>query len=509
MAVAQRAGAGRTGTRDRRRAGAARSAAASGRRSRGARPRAGSSRRPRGRRFPPGDKAARWEALRELVRHDPVCRAHVRPGKKVVLGVGSLDAQIMFVGEAPGADEEVQGEPFVGPAGQLLNRMIAGMGLQRVGCLHRQHHELAPGAAGRTPTESSTGTARRRRPRWPIACPTCWRRSRSSSPRSWSPSARPPPRGCSAAGTFRALGEVRGPVAGVRGQAPHGHLPPELHPAQPDQPLEAPDLGGFAQGHGDAPAFRSPTKQRAISWKNEHQPSCVPSTICRSLRSLVTSGWRGLAGAPPATTSTSRWLRPAPRSSPVEPYQAPAAAACPTGSLKLNYDQYRDIRFVPIAVVVEPRARCRSSCSSSIPDSSSTARCRSTRWSAAAPQLIPFSARFFDYGTNQVGPLPSTMGYAGFRIHYSLNQPGDELGVFQGASYFRFLCRKAVYGLSARGLAIDTAEPGGRGVSRVSRSSGSSGPRPRRRQIVVYALLDGPSVGRRLPVRDQRRATTR
>ncbi len=81
--------------------------------------------------LPAGDKQARWNALRDLVLNDPVCRAHVRPGKKVVLGVGSLDARIFFCGEAPGADEEDQGEPFVGPAGQLLNRMIQGMGLTR------------------------------------------------------------------------------------------------------------------------------------------------------------------------------------------------------------------------------------------------------------------------------------------------------------------------------------------------------------------------------------------
>jgi DNA polymerase len=67
----------------------------------------------------------------KLVVEDPVCRAKLRPGKKVVLGVGSLDASLMFVGEAPGAEEEVQGEPFVGPAGQLLNKMISGMGLSR------------------------------------------------------------------------------------------------------------------------------------------------------------------------------------------------------------------------------------------------------------------------------------------------------------------------------------------------------------------------------------------
>ena len=81
--------------------------------------------------LPVGDKAARWEALRQQVLDHPVCRAHVRPGRKVVFGVGNLNAKIMFVGEAPGAEEEQQGEPFVGPAGQLLTKMIKAMGLDR------------------------------------------------------------------------------------------------------------------------------------------------------------------------------------------------------------------------------------------------------------------------------------------------------------------------------------------------------------------------------------------
>lgn len=81
--------------------------------------------------LPPGDKAARWSALREIVLNDETCRAQVRPGKKVVFGVGSVEAKIMFVGEAPGGEEEIQGEPFVGPAGQLLTKMILGMGLKR------------------------------------------------------------------------------------------------------------------------------------------------------------------------------------------------------------------------------------------------------------------------------------------------------------------------------------------------------------------------------------------
>lgn len=81
--------------------------------------------------LPAGDKATRWAALKAAVVADPVCRANVRAGKKVVLGVGNLDARIMFVGEAPGAEEEIQGEPFVGPAGQLLTKMIQGMGVAR------------------------------------------------------------------------------------------------------------------------------------------------------------------------------------------------------------------------------------------------------------------------------------------------------------------------------------------------------------------------------------------
>ena len=51
--------------------------------------------------------------------------------KHVVFGVGNIDAQLMFVGEAPGADEDEQGEPFVGKAGQLLTKIIQATGLSR------------------------------------------------------------------------------------------------------------------------------------------------------------------------------------------------------------------------------------------------------------------------------------------------------------------------------------------------------------------------------------------
>lgn len=81
--------------------------------------------------LPEGDKQARWDWLKDKVLNDPVCREHIVKGQHVVLGVGNLDADIFFCGEAPGKDEALQGEPFVGAAGQLLNKIIGAMGLQR------------------------------------------------------------------------------------------------------------------------------------------------------------------------------------------------------------------------------------------------------------------------------------------------------------------------------------------------------------------------------------------
>lgn len=59
------------------------------------------------------------------------CKLHALGRKQVVFGVGNANADLMFVGEAPGADEDVQGEPFVGRAGQLLTKIIEAIGLKR------------------------------------------------------------------------------------------------------------------------------------------------------------------------------------------------------------------------------------------------------------------------------------------------------------------------------------------------------------------------------------------
>jgi DNA polymerase len=59
------------------------------------------------------------------------CKLHRLGRRQIVFGVGNPDADLMFVGEGPGADEDVQGIPFVGRAGQLLTKMIEAMGFRR------------------------------------------------------------------------------------------------------------------------------------------------------------------------------------------------------------------------------------------------------------------------------------------------------------------------------------------------------------------------------------------
>jgi len=79
-----------------------------------------------------GSPAEVLDALRAEIGPDcRRCKLHTLGRRQVVFGVGNPEADLMFVGEAPGADEDVQGEPFVGRAGQLLTKIIEAIGLQR------------------------------------------------------------------------------------------------------------------------------------------------------------------------------------------------------------------------------------------------------------------------------------------------------------------------------------------------------------------------------------------
>jgi DNA polymerase len=77
------------------------------------------------------DPIASLRQIREDIGDCTRCRLAKQGRKQIVFGVGNPRADLMFIGEAPGADEDEKGEPFVGRAGQLLTNMIKAMGLTR------------------------------------------------------------------------------------------------------------------------------------------------------------------------------------------------------------------------------------------------------------------------------------------------------------------------------------------------------------------------------------------
>lgn len=107
-----------------------------------------------------------------------------------------------------------------------------------------------------------------------------------------------------------------------------------------------------------------------------------------------------------------------------------------------------------------------------------------------------FSADLFDYAkTGLARYVPVQTGFAGFRVHYPLNRPEyfDEVVAFLGASYFRALPKGLFYGMSVRGLAINTATDSGEEFPSF-KEFWIQKPRPNDKHIIIYALLDSPSV---------------
>ena len=110
-----------------------------------------------------GGKLERLAPLRERVAVCTKCPHLASSRTQTVFGVGNPDAEIMFIGEAPGADEDAQGEPFVGKAGQLLTRIIQTMGFARgdvyIANILKCRPDMPPGSFGNrppTPVEMQT-----------------------------------------------------------------------------------------------------------------------------------------------------------------------------------------------------------------------------------------------------------------------------------------------------------------------------------------------------------------
>src|SRR5256714_846579 len=110
-------------------------------------------------------KAALLAPIRERVRVCTKCPHLASSRTQTVFGVGNPDAELMFIGEAPGLDEDRQGEPFVGRAGQLLTKIIKAMGFAReevyIANVLKCRPDMPAGAFGnRAPTPQEMQTCR-------------------------------------------------------------------------------------------------------------------------------------------------------------------------------------------------------------------------------------------------------------------------------------------------------------------------------------------------------------
>ncbi len=159
----------------------------------------------------------------------------------------------------------------------------------------------------------------------------------------------------------------------------------------------------------------------------------------------------------------------------------------------LTYDQYRDIRFRP------DHALWRSE---NLPfelmffhlGKFQTEPVLINEVTARGARHIRYRSADFDYGKNELSPKSwGDVGFAGFRAHYPINNPAykDELVVFLGASYFRALGSGQRYGLSARGLAIDTVGGQAEEFPRFT-EFWLVRPPTDATALTVYALLDSP-----------------
>ncbi len=177
-------------------------------------------------------------------------------------------------------------------------------------------------------------------------------------------------------------------------------------------------------------------------------------------------------------------------------YHAPNKEALPGWMKSLTYDQYRDIRFDPNRALWGD-AKLPFRAMFFHPGYLFVEPVGIYEYTDTHRQRVRLSEAFFNYGplVKNRGELPSEAGFAGFRLHAPLNDPAvfDELVVFQGASYWRALGKGQRYGISARGVAIDTGADGTPEEFPAFRQFWLKKPQPGDERAVMFALLDGPS----------------
>jgi periplasmic glucans biosynthesis protein len=179
-----------------------------------------------------------------------------------------------------------------------------------------------------------------------------------------------------------------------------------------------------------------------------------------------------------------------------KPFVAPDKESLPKWMKDLTYDQYRDIRFNPDrALWSQDKLPFRAMLFH--PGYNFKTPVMLNEFTSTHTQRIRLAEAFFNYGplVAKHGDLPADGGFAGFRLHAPLNSENyfDELAAFQGDSYFRALGKNQRYGISARGLAIDTGSEGTQEEFPLFREFWLRKPEANDKQATVFGLLDSPS----------------
>ena len=170
----------------------------------------------------------------------------------------------------------------------------------------------------------------------------------------------------------------------------------------------------------------------------------------------------------------------------------PSGGAIPAELAALSYDGYRDIRFNAASMLW--RAEQLPFEVNFFHVGREVASVRIHQITAGGVTPLPYRPSDFNYGQNQLSPDSwGDLGHGGLRAFSHLNSPGykDELVVFQGASYFRALGSGQRYGLSARGLAVDTVGGAGEEFPRFT-EFWLARPASDSKMLTVYALMDSP-----------------
>ena len=173
-----------------------------------------------------------------------------------------------------------------------------------------------------------------------------------------------------------------------------------------------------------------------------------------------------------------------------QPYR-PQKTELPKELQGIDYDHYRDIRFRPDRMLWRD-AKLPFEIAFFHMGLYFDQPVRVNEIDGNNVRQVRFDPSMFDYGSNRFDPQRmSGLGFAGFRVHYALNTPKykDEVLVFLGASYFRALGKGQVYGISARGLAIDTGLASGEEFPRFV-EFWLERPAANATELTIYALLD-------------------